>query len=528
MNRVVYGMRLRTWLAGLLVLAVVGTVVAANKPAAPSAANPPAANAPATEPASAAGAAGQSYAKTLSAAFREAANRAAPAVVLIRSTPAVAERFNDPGSSRPGMSDDDSPFGELFRHNPDLRRFFRDMPSMPNMPRGRMFRSTASGSGVIVDASGIVLTNNHVVDGGGRIMVRLPDGREFKAVDIKRDPRTDLAIFRLDGKGPFPVAKLGNSDHVDVGDWVLALGEPFGLEGTVTAGIISAKGRGLGITPRESFLQTDAAINPGNSGGPLVNLDGEVVGINTAISSQNGGYQGVGFAIPVNLAKWVADQLKNRGTVERAYLGVVIQQVSQELAERFGVKANQGVLVSDVRDNTPASKAGLKAGDVVLEFSGQPVNKPAELQGLVEQAASGSTHPLTVLRDGRRITVNVTCEPQPKNYGLAEEDSSSPGNAESSSFDKLGLELSNLTPDVAKRLGVADAKGVVITQVEQGSLAQLAGLDTGMVILEVNRKAVKSVEDFRAAVSKESLAKGVLLLVRSERGTRYVVLQANS
>ncbi len=523
MNRTVYGMRLRTWLAGVTVLAVVGILAAASMPLAASKAV-----GPAMEPTSAAGAAGQSYAKTLSAAFRESADRVLPAVVLIRSMPVVAEHSTHSSPALPGMSEDNnSPFGELFRSNPDLRRFFRDMPSMPNQPRGRGFGAMSSGSGVIVDSSGIVLTNNHVVDGGGRIMVRLSDGREFKAVDVKRDPRTDLAIFRLDGKGPFPVARLGNSDQTAVGDWVLALGEPFGLEGTVTAGIISAKGRGLGITPRESFLQTDAAINPGNSGGPLVNLDGEVVGINTAISSESGGYQGVGFAIPVNLAKWVVDQLKTNGTVQRAYLGVVIQQVSQELADRFGVHANQGVLVSDVRANTPAAKAGLKSGDVILEFNGQAVKKPAELQGLVEQAATGSTQPLTILRDGRRMTIKVTCEAQPKNYGLAEEESSNSNNPASSNFEKLGIEVSNLTPEVAKKLGVADGQGVVITQVEQGGVAQLAGLDTGMVILEVNRKAVKSVEEFRAAVTKQSLAKGVLLLVRSDRGTRYVVLQTN-
>jgi len=472
---------------------------------------------------SANGAAGLSYARTLSIAFREAAGKTLPAVVSIRSLPALTDRSS---GQRPSPEDDfDHPFGELFRRNPDLRRFFGDLPPLPRIPRGRGFR-LASGSGVIIDPSGIVLTNNHVVEGAGRLVVRLQDGREFKASDIKRDLRTDLAILRLDGKGPFPSARLGNSDQTQVGDWVLALGQPFGLEGTVTAGIISAKGRGLGITPRESFLQTDAAINPGSSGGPLVNLDGEVIGLNTAISTETGGNQGVGFAIPINLAKWVVDQLIKRGTVQRAYLGVSIQQVTSELAERFGIQPNKGVLVGEVRSNSPAAKAGLKPGDVILEFNGQPVANPTELQGLVEQVTIGATLPLTVLREGKRLTVNVTYEEQPRNYGLPEEDAATEASgSESTAIEKLGLEVSNLTADVAEKLGVAAGQGVVVTRVSPGSPAQLAGLAPGMVILEVNRQPVRSVQQFRAAVTDQALAKGLLLLVRTERGTRFVVVQ---
>ncbi len=220
-----------------------------------------------------------------------------------------------------------TPFGDLFK-NPEFHRFFKQFPSgpMPGMPGQGMI---GAGSGVIVDPAGVILTNNHVVAGGGKIMVRLQDGREFKAVDIKTDPKTDLAVLRIEGAGTLPAARLGDSSKVEIGDWVLALGQPFGLEGTVTAGIVSAKDRGLGITDREDFIQTDAAINPGNSGGPLVDLDGEVIGINTAISSSNGGYQGVGFAIPANLAKWVGGQLETAGKVHRAYLGVGIQPVTQ-------------------------------------------------------------------------------------------------------------------------------------------------------------------------------------------------------
>ena len=288
-------------------------------------------------------------AKLMSKAFHDAASQILPSVVMITNTPMVAQQSEKQAPS----ADDDAeampfgfrgtPFGDMFK-NPEFRRHFKEFPShpTPEMPG----RGTAAGSGVIVDPAGIILTNNHVVAGGGQVMVRLQDGREFKAVDIKTDPKTDLAILRIEGVGKLPAARLGDSGKVEVGDWVLALGQPFGLEGTVTAGIVSAKGRGIGITDREDFIQTDAAINPGNSGGPLANLDGEVIGINTAISSSSGGNQGIGFAIPSNLAKWVGGQLETAGKVHRAYLGVAIQPVTQSLAQQFKGKVGEGVLVT--------------------------------------------------------------------------------------------------------------------------------------------------------------------------------------
>ena len=299
-----------------------------------------------------------------------------PSVVMVLNMPAEAKatveqkRTPDDDSEEMPFGFQGTPFGDLFKNNPDLRRYFREFPH-GRSPESPGHGTVGAGSGVIVDPSGVILTNNHVVAGGGQIMVRLHDGREFKAFDIKTDPKTDLALMRIKGAGRCPAAKLGDSKQVEVGDWVLALGEPFGLEGTVTAGIVSAKGRGSGINDREDFIQTDAAINPGNSGGPLVNLDGEVIGINTAISSSSGGYQGVGFAIPINLAKWVGEELVKYGTVHRAYLGVMIQPVSQSLAEQFNVKVNQGVLVTQVQAQSPAAKAGVKAGDIILDFAGQ-------------------------------------------------------------------------------------------------------------------------------------------------------------
>jgi serine protease Do len=474
---------------------------------------------------------GATYAKSLSTAFHDAASKVLPSVVMITNTPAIAQSEErkpapDGNSEEMPFGFKGTPFGDLLK-NPEFRHFFKEFPSLPKhgMPGHEM---AGAGSGVIVDPSGVVLTNNHVVAGGGKIMVRLQDGREFPAVDIKTDPKSDLAVLRLKGTGPFPAAQLGDSSKVDVGEWVLALGQPFGLQGTVTAGIISAKGRGIGITDQEDFLQTDAAINPGNSGGPLINLDGQVIGINTAISSSNGGYQGVGFSIPVDLAKWVGGQLVTDGKVNRAYLGVIIQQVTQPLAEQFKVKVHEGVLVTEVQPRTPAAKAGLKAGDIIVDFAGKAVSDPRELQGAVEMAKAGSTRPLTILRDGKRLTLQVTCGEMPANAGMARAGSPGQSNAETSHFEKLGIQVENLTPQVAEQLGIKAEHGVVITDVRSGSPAELAGLTNGMVITEAERQPVKTVDDFRKALGNKPLEKGVLLLIRTAEGTRFVVLRVGS
>ena len=468
------------------------------------------------------------YAKGMSKAFHEAASKVLPSVVMITNSPAMAEKSSDRQSAPDQNSEEmpfgfkGTPFGDLFK-NPELHRFFKQFPSgpMPGMPGQGM---TSTGSGVIVDPSGVILTNNHVVAGGGKVMVRLQDGREFKAIDIKTDPKTDLAVLRIEGAGTLPAARLADSSKVEIGDWVLALGQPFGLEGTVTAGIVSAKERGIGITDREDFIQTDAAINPGNSGGPLVDLDGEVVGINTAISSNSGGYQGVGFAVPANLAKWVGGQLETAGKVQRAYLGVGIQMVTQPLADQFKVKVHKGVIVTEVRSNTPAAKAGLQPGDVILDFAGKAVSNPRQLQGLVEMCKVGSSEPLTVLRDGKQMTLHVNCAAQPGDFGAVRTSNEGSGNPEPSHFEKLGIQVADLTPSVAEHLGIKTEHGVVITDVRAGSPADRAGLTNGMVITEANRQTVKTVDDFRKAVDTKSMKKGVLLLVRSAEGSRFVVI----
>lgn len=455
-------------------------------------------------------------ANDLSAAFRYAAGQVLPAVVTIRTTSAPAQQAAGDGESLvpDGLPEEFRPFFRRF-FGGDLEQFPRRMPQVPRMQ--------GMGSGVIIDAAGLILTNNHVVGGGARVLVRLSDGREFEAVDVKTDPKTDVAILRIEGAGDLPVAQLGDSDSLEIGDWVLAVGAPFGLQETVTAGIISAKARGLGIAEREDFLQTDAAINPGNSGGPLVNLRGEVVGINTAISTRGGGNDGVGFAIPVNLAHWVSHQLAETGQVQRAFLGVGIQQVTSDLSRQFGLSTAQGAVVTEVRTNTAAARAGLQPGDVIIEFNGRTVHSPRDVQNLVERAALDKTHQMTVIRDGERLTLDVTLQEMPQSLAAADTEESPSGPA--SHFDQFGLEVTDLTSDVASQLGLEGTTGVVITAVDPNSLGAAAGLREGMVITRVGQRPVTSVAEFREALSATDLSQGLLLLVQSSDGSRFVVLR---
>ncbi len=460
-------------------------------------------------------------AKGLSTAFRVVSEQVLPAVVTIENVPKAVGADEKASTPRPA-----NPFGDRnpFEGTP-FEDFFKDHGFKFEMPPGHpQPHAGGTGSGVVIDPSGIILTNHHVVAGDGEVTARLHDGREFKATNVWTDPKTDLAVVKIDAKD-LAAGRLGNSDTVAVGDWVLALGQPFGLEDTVTAGIISAKHRGIGITARENFLQTDAAINPGNSGGPLVNLDGEVVGINTAISSRSGGNDGVGFAIPINLAKWVGDQLVQSGTVRRAYLGVGIQPVTATLAEQFKVKPREGVAVTDVFPNTPAAKAGLQSGDVIVQYAGVAISNPNELQTLVERSELSKPHVLTVVRDGKRLDLSFTPEEQPSEFGTARGSDRSQANPESSQLDQLGLQVSSLDTAVAEQLGLQGVEGVVITNVRSGGPADRAGLASGMVITHVNRQAVTSLDDFMTAVKNADVDDGLLLLVRSQEGSRFVVVK---
>ena len=467
------------------------------------------------------------HAHSLSTAFRNAAEEVLPAVVSIQHSAPVARarRSSAPGEMRqfggrrmpPGMQDLD----------PLLKRFFEQAPQGGDDEGEESSPGRASsGSGVIIDKSGVVLTNNHVVAGGGKVVVRLHDGREFEAAEVKTDPNTDLAVVKLKNASNLPTAKLGDSDGLQIGDWVLALGQPFGLTDTVTQGIISAKNRGIGITRHAEFLQTDAAINPGNSGGPLVNLNGEVIGINTAISSTSGGYQGIGFAVPVNVAKWVLPQLLKDGMVHRAFLGVGIQPLSQAVAEQLGMSVPSGALVTEVQPKSPAAEAGLQSQDVIVDLNGRTVASPQQLHALVGRSPLDAPVPLTVMRDGKKVTLQVKLREQPKGYGeRVAADSTDEAQPEGESFQDFGLEVAPLNAEVAEKLGLKETTGVVIVSVEDGSPAAEAGLKTSEVITQVGRKPVKNVRDFRAAAKDSSLDKGVLVLVRSPEGSRYVVLK---
>jgi serine protease Do len=465
-------------------------------------------------------------AEALSSGFRHAAKAALPAMVSIEvrgKAPAAAQangRDVDPEDMFNG-----SPFGELFKQDPRLKDMFKFRQSPQQMPR-----THGMGSGFIIDPSGIILTANHVVGDAERVTVKLHDGREFVATEVKTDPRTDVAIVRIQADGALPAIRLGDSDIVEIGDWVLAIGSPFGLDATVTAGIISAKGRGPNITEREEFLQTDAAINPGNSGGPLINLAGEVVGINTAISTRSGGYDGVGFTVPINLAKWVADQLIEKGIVTRAYIGVAIQPVNSELSKQFNVPVGKGAIVTQVFPNTPAAAAKLEPGDLVLKFNGKEIRGSRDLQGVVERLKADVNYPMLIVRDGKEMTVNVTTKEMPHDYSVANNTlvpgKSAPETAKADSFDDLGIEIEAAKPEALQKLGYQPSTaGVLVSSVKDDSPAAQAGLREGMVIEKVGSTKVSSPADFKDAVKGTSVEKGVLLLVRTPRGGQFVVVR---
>jgi len=441
----------------------------------------------------------------LSRAVRAAAKDIIPTVVLIKAT-------TKPRAERIGR---DLRGRNPFRGTP-FEEFFDD-DTMPFHGRQGMPRQQGVGSGVVIDPKGVIVTNSHVVEGADEVLVEFKDGRRLKAVEIKTDEQTDLALLKVKADAPLPAAKLGDSSKMEIGDWVIAVGNPFELAHTVSAGIISGKQRALASGRRAEYIQTDAAIIPGNSGGPLVNLDGEVVGINTAIASSTGGYQGVGFAIPINAVKWVVGQLMTHDRVQRAYLGVSIAQISWEIAARLGVRPNEGVLVTEVFPDTPAARAGMQEWDVVTHFAGRPVNSPNELQQAVEQCPFGSKQELRLTRDGKPVSVSVAVEAMPKKFGMESDRPRQESREEPAYSDRsLGLQLADLSPQIAERLGLEKGQpGVVITGVDPNGLAADAGLREGLVILRVGRKPIRSVEEFEQAMKQESLKAGVMLMVRA-------------
>ena len=383
-------------------------------------------------------------------------------------------------------------------------------------PRERMPNVPGSGSGVIIDAQGYILTNNHVVGDAAEVEVRLSDKTKFIAQVVGKDPDTDLAVLKVTTDRALPYAIFGDSGEVKVGQWALAVGNPFGLDRTVTLGVVSGMGReNMNLSRYENFIQTDASINPGNSGGPLFNVHGEVIGINTAIINFA---QGIGFAIPSNMAKQVFQQLVARGKVIRGWLGVGIQPVTAELANKFGVAEGQGVLVNEVFENDPAARAGIKPGDIITKVDGKPVDTPNVLSRLIAGIEPGAAASIEVVRDGKRQVLSVSLSERKENVIVA---SVPPSRTEV----KLGIDVQDLTAELAEKFKLKDSKGVLIAKVDQGSIAQAEGLREGDLIKEVNRHEVASVSEFSTAVSKVKRGETVLLRVLRETRAFYVVLK---
>ncbi len=439
--------------------------------------------------------------------FTEVAKAVTPAVVNI--TTVTAERVS---GGRDGQDELRERMEEFFGgpNGPFGPRGFRG-PQSPPEPRGH--RGGGQGSGVIVSPDGYVLTNNHVIDHAQDVTVTLPDKREFKGKIVGTDPKTDLAVVKIEGQN-LPTVAWGDASKLQVGEYVLAVGNPFGLNSTVTLGIVSALGRGrMGITQYEDFIQTDAAINPGNSGGALVNTRGELVGINTAIFSQTGGYQGVGFAVPTSMSKPIYESLIKNGKVVRGYLGIGIQDLNQDLAKSFGIHETKGALVSDVKDESPAGRAGLKQGDIITTYQGSAVEDAVALQRLVTRTAVGTKVPVKIIRDGHEKDLAVTIGEQPDTTKIAAAE------AGESDYAFAGLAVQDLDHDTAKELGLkGKGQGVVVTKIEPDSGAEKAGLMPGDVIREINRQPVKSVKDFEKVSAAVKKGENVLILI-NRRGT---------
>ncbi len=438
--------------------------------------------------------------------FAQLAEQLSPCVVNI-STTSVSDPHQ--GSGGPG-----NPFGQQQQdpfHNfmEPFERFFGPMPRHP-------FRQKSLGSGFVINRDGLILTNNHVVENADDIVVRLSDDKEFKAKVIGRDTKTDIAVIKIDGASNLTPATLGDSDSLRVGEWVMAIGNPFGLENSVTAGIVSAKGRFIGQGSYDNFIQTDAAINPGNSGGPLINLKGEVVGINTAIFSRSGGNIGIGFATPINIAKEELPDLQEKGHVTRGWLGVLIQKVTPEIADSMGLDQAHGALVADVVKDGPAAGAGIQVGDVIVEFDGHEVKDSNELPMMVARTPIGRSVPVKVLRGKKTETITV------KIAELKEDEVAAAGKSSSD----FGLTVQPLTPDIADSLGLGDdVKGVVVSGVEPGTPADDGGLRRGDVIVEVNRKPVTDLASYRKAIEGITGKKSVLFLVHRGDNTIFLAVK---
>ncbi|MGD0826806.1 MAG: DegQ family serine endoprotease [Desulfobaccales bacterium] len=440
--------------------------------------------------------------------FADLAQKTGTAVVNISTEKMVKNQANEFFSQIPSGPEEQNPFGPDFREF--FKKFFGEIP--------KTFKTRSLGSGFIIEPSGVILTNNHVVEGADKITVKLFGGKEFKATIKGRDSKTDLALIQIINPPPdLPFLKLGDSDAVRVGDWVMAVGNPFGLSHTVTQGIISAKSRVIGAGPYDNFLQTDASINPGNSGGPLLNLQGEVVGINTAIIASG---QGIGFAIPSNMATSIIPQLKAKGKVTRGMLGVEVQNVTPELAQSFGMAEAKGALVAEVNAGSPAEKAGLKRGDIIMEFNGHPIQEMNDLPRLVADTAPGTKASVKVLRDGKEKTFNLTVSELTEERQASEVKEEGGGEKNS-----LGLLVKNINPELARHFHLRDTSGVLVEGVETDSPAADAGIQPGDIVMEIDNQPINTVKDFQTTVGRLKKESSARLLIKRQGRTLYLTLE---
>jgi serine protease Do len=434
------------------------------------------------------------------ASFNQLAEMVSPAVVNIRTVktikgggPVFRQFQRDPWGKN-------SPFKEFFE------RYFGDEMQ-------REFKQPSLGSGFIIDKDGYVVTNNHVIEDADQIKVKLKDEHEFDAKIVGRDPNTDIALLKIESTQDLPTVKLGDSDALKVGQWVVAIGSPFGLEHTVTAGIVSAKGRVIGSGPYDDFIQTDASINPGNSGGPLLNLKGEVIGINTAIIASG---QGIGFAIPVNLAKNIIVALKNEGEVTRGWLGVAIQDLNADMAEYYGVEEKEGVFVADVFEGDPADRAGIKAKDIILEVNGEKIKNSRQLTSMIAGISVGDSARIKILRDGKEKTVTVK-------IAKRTEDRLAARGRPKEAAEEFGIRVSDLKPEIMQQFNMDETSGVIVTRVESGSKGEDAGVRVGDIIKEINRKSVKNTNDYEEILGRIASGETVNFFIRRKNAGFLVV-----
>ncbi|MCK9229525.1 MAG: DegQ family serine endoprotease [Syntrophales bacterium] len=434
--------------------------------------------------------------------FTDLAEHLKPGVVNIRTTKIVSG-----GDMYPfGTPFRGSPFDRFFGGEDFFKRFFGDRP-------GREYRQRSLGSGFVISSDGYIFTNNHVIERAEEILVRLSDGNEYRATVKGSDRNTDIALLKIEADGDLPVVTLGTSSELRVGEWVMAIGNPFGLSQTVTVGIVSATGRVIGAGPYDDFIQTDASINPGNSGGPLFNMAGEVVGINTAIVAQG---QGIGFAIPIDMAKEILPALKKEGRVTRGWLGISVQDVTAEISESLGLKSTEGVLVAHAFEGDPAAAAGIKSGDVIVSIDGRPIKDTQELLRVVASIPVGTKVPLGVIRQGveKKFTVTVKERPDPDAMAFTER-----------SEDRFGMTVQPITADMAQHFGLTDTSGVIITAVDPAGKAAEAGIRTADIIVSVNNARIDSIQDYHEALTRADEHKSLLLLIKRDDTRFFVVIK---